>query len=73
MLINDPKADLHRSKEVKIKIPVGYHVKLHSMKVLTGKAISDAVTEALDLYFASRQHEFVHDATSSFASDADLY
>ena len=54
MLIEEPKSDPTRSKEVKVKIPVGHHVKLHSMKVLTGKQISDAVTEALDLYFASR-------------------
>ena len=53
MLIEEPKSDPTRSKEVKVKIPVGHHVKLHSMKVLTGKQISDAVTEALDLYFAS--------------------
>lgn len=54
MLIHGPKGDPNRSKEVKVKIPVGYHVKLHSMKVLTGKAISDAVTEALEVYFASQ-------------------
>jgi hypothetical protein len=54
MLIEEPKSDLTRSKEVKVKIPVGHHVKLHSMKVLTGKQISDAVTEALDMYFATR-------------------
>jgi hypothetical protein len=36
-----------------VKIPVSHHIKLHSMKVLTGKQISDAITEALDAYFAS--------------------
>lgn len=54
MLINDKKHDPSREKEVKVKIPVGYHIKLHSMKVLTGKPISDAVTEALEAYFATR-------------------
>ena len=73
MLINDPKLDVHRSKEVKIKIPVTHHVKLHSMKVLTGKPISDAVTEALDMYFATHQHEFTQDANFASARDADLY
>lgn len=53
MLISDPKPDRDRDKEVKVKIPVSYHVRLHSMKVLTGKAISDAVTEALEAYFAA--------------------
>ncbi|MBI4392419.1 MAG: hypothetical protein HY556_01290 [Euryarchaeota archaeon] len=43
--------DLARLKEVKVKIPINYHIKLHSMKVLTGKQISDTITEALDRYF----------------------
>ncbi|HET6405491.1 MAG TPA: hypothetical protein VFH78_12665 [Candidatus Thermoplasmatota archaeon] len=51
MFIHDPKPDPGRAKEVKVKIPVSYHVRLHSMKVLTGKPISDAVTEALEAYF----------------------
>jgi len=47
----EEKRNLERVKEVKVKIPINYHIKLHSMKVLTGKAISDTVTEALDAYF----------------------
>lgn len=50
MLINERKP-VERVKEVKVKIPINYHIKLHSMKVLTGKAISDTVTEALEAYF----------------------
>ena len=57
MQINEPKVDPNRSKEVKVKIPVSHHIKLHSMKVLTGKQISDAITEALDAYFASQAFE----------------
>lgn len=57
MMINEAKADTARSKEVKVKIPVSHHIKLHSMKVLTGKQISDAITEALDAYFASSAFE----------------
>lgn len=57
MMIHDPKLDPTRAKEVKVKIPVSHHIKLHSMKVLTGKQISDAITEALDAYFASRAFE----------------
>ena len=53
MLISDPKPEALRAKEVKVKIPMSYHVRLHSMKVLTGKPISDAVTEALEAYFAT--------------------
>ncbi len=44
-----------------MKIPVSYHVRLHSMKILTGKPISEVVTEALDAYF---RHVEQH-ATSS--------
>lgn len=50
MLIEERKP-VERVKEVKVKIPINYHIKLHSMKVLTGKAISDTVTEALEAYF----------------------
>ena len=57
MMIREPKTDPMRAKEVKVKIPVSHHIKLHSMKVLTGKQISDAITEALDAYFAARAHE----------------
>ncbi len=57
MLINERDQDLDRVKEVKVKIPIGYHIKLHSMKVLTGKQISDAVTEALAGYFDDLQAE----------------
>lgn len=53
MLIQERKPNFERVKEVKVKIPVGMHIKLHSMKVLTGKQISDAVTEALGAYFES--------------------
>ena len=63
MLISDPKPDPHREKEVKVKIPVSFHVRLHSMKVLTGKPISDAVTEALEAYFAAHpmgHHDTTH-------------
>jgi hypothetical protein len=48
---SDDDEELDREKEVKVKIPVNYHIKLHSMKVLTGKQISKAVTEALGEYF----------------------
>lgn len=49
---NDPmEKELKQRKEVKVKIPLGFHLKLHSLKVITGKHISDAVTEALEAYF----------------------
>lgn len=38
-------------KEIKVKIPVGYHIKLHTIKVLKGQSISDTVEIALERYF----------------------
>ena len=40
------------SKDLKVRIPVKYHMQLHTLKILRGKSLSDAVTEALDEYFA---------------------
>ncbi len=51
MLIREAKPDTRESKELKVKIPVTHHIKLHSMKVLTGKQISETVRDALDAYF----------------------
>lgn len=39
------------AKEIKVKIPVGYHIKLHTLKVLKGQSISDTVELALQRYF----------------------
>lgn len=68
MMIREPKPDPARAKEVKVKIPVSHHIKLHSMKVLTGKQISDAVTEALDFYFANHAV-----ANHTLAMDASMF
>ncbi|MGQ0535012.1 MAG: hypothetical protein ACT4PT_02960 [Methanobacteriota archaeon] len=37
-------------KELKVKIPVEYHIKLHTVKVLRGQTISDTVKAALGSY-----------------------
>ena len=34
-----------------MKIPVEYHIKLHTLKVLKGQSISDTVERALTRYF----------------------
>lgn len=70
MLIHEPKGDPNRQKEVKVKIPVSFHVKLHSMKVLTGKQISDAVTEALEVYFQT--HPLGHAVADPAQAPFDL-
>ncbi len=50
---NTNKAGSRRDqqKEIKVKIPVEYHVKLHTLKVLKGQAISSTVESALTRYF----------------------
>ena len=40
------------TKELKVNIPVRYHLQLHSLKVLEGRQIHGVVEEALDMYFA---------------------
>lgn len=42
---------MESGKEIKVKIPVGYHIKLHTLKVLKGQSISDTVEIALAKYF----------------------
>ena len=48
---------------------MGHHVRLHSMKVLTGKPISDTVAEALEAYFAA--HPVVGHAFDDFARETE--
>lgn len=55
----DSEERLEEEKEMKVKIPVQYHLNLHSLKVLTGKNISTAVTEAIQLYFQEMSDEDV--------------
>lgn len=42
---------LGEPKEIKVKIPLDFHVKLHTLKVLKGQSISDTVELALQKYF----------------------
>jgi len=43
--------DLDRGKQLRIKLPLSYHLKLHKLKLLTGKNMAEAIQEALDGYF----------------------
>lgn len=38
-------------REIKVMLPQAYLIRLHSLKVLTGKQMGEAVTEALVAYF----------------------
>lgn len=42
---------LEEAKEIKVKIPLDFHIKLHTLKVLKGQSISDTVEMALGRYF----------------------
>lgn len=52
MMIREPPKKVG-TKELKVNIPVKYHLQLHSLKVLEGRQIHGVVEEALDRYFAS--------------------
>lgn len=41
-------------KDLKVRLPVHYHMKLQTLKILKGKKMSDSLCEALDLYFHER-------------------
>lgn len=45
------KRELEQTKEVKMRLPVGHLIRLHSMKLLHGQNISDTVAKALESYF----------------------
>lgn len=38
-------------KEIKVKLPVSQHIKLHSLKITRNRSISDVVAQALEDYF----------------------
>ncbi|HUR68921.1 MAG TPA: hypothetical protein VM370_06710 [Candidatus Thermoplasmatota archaeon] len=50
MLIHDPPKKTG-TKELKVHIPVKYHLQLHQLKVLQGRQIHGVIEEALDLWF----------------------
>ena len=56
MLIRTEEDRLKRlaeAKEIKVKIPLDFHIKLHTLKVLKGQSISDTVEIALGRYFSA--------------------
>lgn len=42
------------TKDLKVRLPVQYHMKLQTLKILKGKNMSESLCEALDMYFAER-------------------
>jgi hypothetical protein len=50
-------AMMTEDKEIKVRIPLDYHIKLHTVKVVSGIPISDTVKVALENYFEEIQEE----------------
>lgn len=51
--MNGKESRLKEQKEIKVKIPLDYHVRLHTTKVIDGQSISETVQLALAKYFAT--------------------
>lgn len=51
MEIPTPDQDLSEPKTLKITLPARLHLRLHSVKILTGTTISDTVEQALAEFF----------------------
>lgn len=54
-LLHDEVEQTLSLKEIKVRIPVSFHLKLHAFKVLKGKPISDTIVEALEAYFKAAE------------------
>ncbi len=54
MRIQEEDVDLSQPKTLKVRIPTKLHLQLHSVKILTGKNISDTVERALQTYFGDQ-------------------
>ena len=49
--------EMRQCREVKVRVPVRFLIKLHGIKLLSGGGISETVTEALDAYFEDLDHK----------------
>lgn len=68
MLIQEARQE-SGPKELRVKIGVEYHLKLHALKLLKGKRMSDAVEEALEHYFERVRLE--HEAALANRADGE--
>lgn len=57
MDIRDDNMDLDEDKTMKVSLPKRLHLKLHSLKILTGTTVSEMVEEAVVAYFEERAEE----------------
>lgn len=44
-------------KEIKVRIPIDHHIKLHSIRLMMEQNISDTVQKALETYFELLRNE----------------
>jgi len=53
MLINPASSRENQTgvRELRVKIHVNYHLRLHALKLLRGKPMHEVIAEALDNYF----------------------
>jgi hypothetical protein len=54
MNLDPPPRNLDGVREMKVKIPLRLHISLHSLKLLSGRQLSEIVTEALVAYLATQ-------------------
>lgn len=59
------KTDHDGMKEVKVKLPVRHLLKLHYMKLTSGRTFSDVITHALQEYFDEIEAEQLEAAQES--------
>ena len=57
--------DIEMTKDLKVRLPMQYHMKLQTLKILKGKNMSASLCEALDMYFA--QHGAKNETAPVFA------
>ncbi len=47
----DTEHDLDEQKTMKVQLSKRHHILLHSMKILTGRTISEITSDALERYY----------------------
>ena len=53
------------TKDLKVRLPVQYHMKLQTLKILKGKNMSESLCEALDMYFSEKGTKGTLDSVDS--------
>lgn len=54
---DESKHDLEEQKTMKIQLSKRHHIRLHSLKILTGRTMSEITGEALDLYYEQAEDD----------------